>query len=960
MTAAPTAGGVVTSGVGVAGVGVGLLGMFGPVRVVHVGWLLPLSGVHIELDRLGGFFMALTGAVAAPVGCYLIGYVRREHLGRVPMAVVPLFVAAMLLVPAAGSVTTFLLAWELMAIASLILVLSEHARPQVRSAGLWYAVMTQLGFIAILVGLVVLAAAGGSDRFAGLGAVCDGVRAAVFMLTLVGFGSKAGLVPLHAWLPRAHPEAPSPVSALMSAAMVNLGIYGIVRFDLQLLGPGPRWWGLALLAVGGTSALYGVLQASVAADLKRLLAYSTTENMGLITLALGAATLFADTGAYGPASIAAAAAMLHMIAHAAFKSLAFMAAGSVLAATGLRDLDLLGGLARRMPATTVFFGVAALGACGLPLGAGFVSEWLLVQSLIHAAPGHDPIVALTTPLAVGVVALATGLSVAAMTKAFGIGFLARPRSTQAEAAREAPASMRAGMAIAAGACLVLAVAPLLVAPMVRRAAATLPAAQAVKFTGLGAVVRLPAMSGSIAPGVIAAAVLAAALAVAVLARWRFRRRPAPARLPLWACGAADLTVRMQYTATSFAEPLQRVFGDVLRPDRHRHRGHPHRRVALYGRADHLPDRGRRRDRTAPLYAGGRGGGRHGRAAAPCPHRQRAPLPGLRRAGRTDRAGGREVNVMSYLAGAAQIGGVMVGAPLVIGMTRQVRARWEGRAGAGLLQPWRDLLKQLGKQQITPAGTTIVFAAAPVIVAGTTLLIAAIAPLVATGSPLDPSADLFAVVGLLFLGTVALTLAGIDTGTSFGGMGASREITIAALVEPTILLAVFALSIPAGSANLGALVASTIDHPGHVVSLAGVLAFVALVIVIVAETGRLPVDNPATHLELTMVHEAMVLEYAGPRLALVEWAAGMRLTVLLALLANLFLPWGIAGAAPTALDVLTGVVAVAAKVAILAVLLATFEVFLAKLRLFRVPELLAGSFLLALLAVTAANFFTVGA
>ncbi|EFI32564.1 conserved hypothetical protein [Mycobacterium tuberculosis 94_M4241A] len=316
-------------------------------------------------------------------------------------------------------------------------------------------------------------------------------------------------------------------------------------------------------------------------------------------------------------------------------------------------------------------------------------------------------------------------------------------------------------------------------------------------------------------------------------------------------------------------------------------------------------------------------------------------------------------MMSYLAGAAQIGGVMVGAPLVIGMTRQVRARWEGRAGAGLLQPWRDLLKQLGKQQITPAGTTIVFAAAPVIVAGTTLLIAAIAPLVATGSPLDPSADLFAVVGLLFLGTVALTLAGIDTGTSFGGMGASREITIAALVEPTILLAVFALSIPAGSANLGALVASTIDHPGHVVSLAGVLAFVALVIVIVAWTTRSG-SVRWSHLELTMVHEAMVLEYAGPRLALVEWAAGMRLTVLLALLANLFLPWGIAGAAPTALDVLTGVVAVAAKVAILAVLLATFEVFLAKLRLFRVPELLAGSFLLALLAVTAANFFTVGA
>ncbi|BBX42486.1 formate hydrogenlyase HycD [Mycobacterium simiae] len=316
-----------------------------------------------------------------------------------------------------------------------------------------------------------------------------------------------------------------------------------------------------------------------------------------------------------------------------------------------------------------------------------------------------------------------------------------------------------------------------------------------------------------------------------------------------------------------------------------------------------------------------------------------------------------MNAMSYVAGAAQLGVVAVGAPLVVGVSRQVRARWEGRAGGGVLQPWRDLVKQLGKQPIRPTGTTIVFVAAPAIVAGTALLIAAIAPIVATGSPLDASADLFAVVGLLFLGTVALTLAGIDTGTSFGGMGASREITIAALVEPTILLAVFALSIPAGSSNLGALVTDTVAHPDHVMSLTAVLAFVALVIVIVAEAGRLPVDNPATHLELTMVHEAMILEYAGPRLALVEWASGMRLTVLLAMLANLFLPWGIAAAAPTALQVLVAVAAIVAKVAVLAALLATFEVFVAKLRLFRVPELLAGSFLLALLAVTAANFFT---
>ena len=562
----PAAAGTLASVLGAAGVWAGMLGMFGPHREILIDWLLPFSGVRLGLDPLGGFFMALTGSVAAAVGLYLIGYARQEHLSRAALTMLPMFVAAMLLVPSAASVTTFLLAWELMAVASLILVLTEHARPQVRSAGLVYAVMTQLGFVAILIGLMVLSIAGGADRFAGLHPISHAARTAVFLLTLAGFGSKAGLVPMHAWLPRAHPEAPSPVSALMSAAMVNMGIYGICRIDLQLMGPGPSWWGLTLVAVGGISALYGVVQASVATDLKRLLAYSTTENLGLIVLALGAATLFRACGAYSPAVIAAAAAMLHLIAHAAFKSLGFLAAGSVLVATGLRDLDQLGGLARRMPATTTLFGVAALGACGLPLGAGFVSEWLLVQSLIHAAPGHGTIVALTAPLAVGAVALTAGLGVAAMVKAFGIGFLARPRSREAADAHEAPGSMLAGMAIPAVGCVILAVTPSVVASLVRRAVAALPAGQTVQFTDFGAIVRLPGVQGSIAPGVIGAGVAVAALSAAALSGWRWWRRPAPAALPLWACGADDLTPRMQYTATSFAEPLQRVFDDVLRPD----------------------------------------------------------------------------------------------------------------------------------------------------------------------------------------------------------------------------------------------------------------------------------------------------------------------------------------------------------------------------------------------------------
>ncbi|MEB4207602.1 proton-conducting transporter membrane subunit [Mycobacterium sp. 94-17] len=558
--------GVLTALLGACGVWAGALGMFGAVGVVRIGWLLPLSGVELALDPLGGFFMTIVGAVAVAVGVYVIGYARHGHLSGVALAALPMFVAAMLLVPAAGAITTFLLAWELMAVASLVLVLTEHTRKEVRSAALVYAVMTQLGFVSILVALVVLAAAGGADRFADLHRISRGAGTAVFLLTVAGFGSKAGLVPLHAWLPRAHPEAPSPVSALMSAAMVSLGVYGICRVDLQLLGPGPRWWGLTLMAAGAVSALYGVVQASVATDLKRLLAYSTTENLGLVTLALGAATLFAGSGAAGPATIAVAAAMLHLMAHAAFKSLGFLAAGSVLAATGLRDLDRLGGLARRMPATTVLFGVAALGACGLPLGAGFLSEWLLVQSLIHTASGHAPILALTTPLAVGAVALTTGLGVAAMVKAFGIGFLARPRSDEAARAREAGPAMAAGMAVAAAACAVLAVVPSVVAPALRRVVAALPAATAAQFGDFGTVVRLPGMHGSIAPGVVAAALLIAALSAAGLAQWRRRRRPRPAALPLWSCGADDLTARMQYTATSFAEPLQRVFDDVLRPD----------------------------------------------------------------------------------------------------------------------------------------------------------------------------------------------------------------------------------------------------------------------------------------------------------------------------------------------------------------------------------------------------------
>jgi formate hydrogenlyase subunit 4 len=306
-----------------------------------------------------------------------------------------------------------------------------------------------------------------------------------------------------------------------------------------------------------------------------------------------------------------------------------------------------------------------------------------------------------------------------------------------------------------------------------------------------------------------------------------------------------------------------------------------------------------------------------------------------------------------VAGAALQAVVIVGgAPLLLGLMRQVRARLEGRVGAGIGQPWRDLRKQLRKQSITPVGTSEIFRVAPVLLVAMTLVVAVVAPFVSTDSALPAVADLFVVVALLAPGTVVIALAGLDTGTAFGGMGASREVTILALVEPTALVAIFALSVRVGSTSLPAIVGSTLDDPARVLSPASLLAAVALAVVIVAETGRLPVDNPATHLELTMVHEAMVLEYAGPRLALIELGSAMRLAVYLGLLANLFVPWGVATEAG-AVALAVGVAAFVVKVVLLGTALAVAEVFLAKLRLFRVPELLAGSFLLALLAVTAA-------
>lgn len=601
----PLAAGGTTAAIGVGGVLAGLGALGGQTRSLTVPGLLPLGSATFAVDALSGAFLLLIGAVAVAAGIYSVGYTGpggrhatddahddaahgdaahdaahdddahpRAAASRTAQSTLPLFVAAMLGVPAAANVTTLLVLWELMALTSLVLVLAEHRlRPSVRSAGLWYAGMTHAGLVVIMLGLVVFAAGAGGESFAALRAgaadLPPATRSLVFLLALIGFGSKAGVVPLHVWLPRAHAEAPSHVSALMSAAMVSLGLYGLIRVTFDLLGGGPRWWGLVILAVGCLSALYGVLQATVAVDLKRLLAYSTTENVGLMLIGVGAAGMFAADGNRVLGGLLLAAAVLHAVNHAAFKAVLFLGAGSVLRATGLRDLDRLGGLAHRMPVTTALFAVGALGAAALPPGNGFVSEWVLLQGLIHSVTttgSPTPVIAATVPLAIGVVALTAGLGVATFVKAFGVGFLARPRSPQAASATEGPRAMTVGTGLAAAICLVLALAPATAAaPLARLLDVLPPLHDAAPLAGSGVALRLSGIAGSMSPLVIALGLVLAVAAVAGLARrvgGARRRRVAQA----WACGGDFQNPRTELTATSFAEPLTRVFDDVLQPE----------------------------------------------------------------------------------------------------------------------------------------------------------------------------------------------------------------------------------------------------------------------------------------------------------------------------------------------------------------------------------------------------------
>jgi hydrogenase-4 component B len=554
----------VAAGGGLAAALLGLAGMAGTTFSVRASGLLPLGGVELALDPLAGFFLVLIGGATVPASIYAMGYGAGERRGLLAYNV---FVASMCVVPLAANALTFLLAWELMSLASYVLVVQSGEREAVSAAWV-YAVMTHAGLACLLAGMLLLGAWTGSFRFADWSAAASPLPSwgsgLAFVLLALGFGTKAGVIPLHVWLPLAHPAAPSHVSALMSGVMIKLGVYGLIRIGLDWLGDGPAWWGVAVMLAGIVSAVAGVLYALVEHDLKRLLAFHSIENIGIILIGLGAGMLFHLAELPALALLGFAAALYHTMNHAAFKALLFLGAGAVQHATGTRNMEEMGGLIKRMPWTAAAFLVGSAAIAALPPLNGFVSEWLTFQALLQNLKIDRAELNLVFALGIAGLALTSGLAMACFVKAFGITFLALPRSEKAARAHEAGRAMRAGMGLLVLACVALGLAPTLVVPALARIGADVMRVPAPADVGGWLTLHVSGEFASLSTLAVAAALVAAlALPAAVLALAGVGRRR---RLyETWGCGRLLQTARMEYTATAFANPFKRIFDFFYRP-----------------------------------------------------------------------------------------------------------------------------------------------------------------------------------------------------------------------------------------------------------------------------------------------------------------------------------------------------------------------------------------------------------
>lgn len=547
-----------------------VLGFIGAVRIVTGGgeetlraaWSVPMGSFYISMDALSALFLVVVFSVSAFAAVFGVGYMRGANTRQVAVAW-PMFgvlVGAMALVVVARNAVLFLVAWEAMALSSFFLVTLNDRSVEVRNAGRVYLIAAHIGTAFLLAFFLMMSADGGTLDFDNIGGgMAAGRAGALFVLALIGFGTKAGLMPMHVWLPEAHPAAPSHVSAVMSAVMIATGVYGLLR-ALSMLGSPEPWWGWTLISFGLLSGALGALLALSQHDLKRLLAYSTVENAGLIAVGIGIGVLGQAYGSTTLTALGYGGALLHVVNHALFKGLLFLGAGSVDHATGVRDINRLGGLLKAMPWTGTAVMIGAMAASGLPPLNGFISEFVLFRGGIDGGTGSKTVDAALAIATAGGLAVTGALAAGAMMKAFGIGFLGAPRSEQAHHAHEASFSMVAPMLALAGLAFAAAFAsPLFIEPVSR-------ASSIISGASVGALeASFRAATGGLGRTVLVFAVMVGVAAGLALLRLAFlSRRPAAKTVLTWDCGYARPTSHMQYTGSSFAEPVTTMFAAVLR------------------------------------------------------------------------------------------------------------------------------------------------------------------------------------------------------------------------------------------------------------------------------------------------------------------------------------------------------------------------------------------------------------
>jgi len=537
-------------------------------------WMHDASGLSFgyTVAPLSGWFLVVLAMLAIPAALYSIGYLSHAvSAGRSAFVAAGfnVLLAAVEAVFVADRVVAFLFAWELMTLATAALVATEHQIASNRRAAYVYLVMSHVGTGCLVAGFLVLASSSGSLSFSDVLAgspVPGGRRDLLFALFFTGFGVKAGMIPLHIWLPEAHPAAPSSVSALMSGVLITTGLYGLFRVCAFGLGV-PAWgWGMALVLMGSLSAILGVLYALTENDLKRLLAYSTIENSGIVLLGLGAGMTALSAGRAELAALGIAASLYHVLNHAVFKGLLFLGAGGVVMATGTRHVEEMGGLAKRMPWTALFFLIGAAAISGLPLLNGFASEWLLFQALLYGFHlSSEALIRFLFPVAGALLALTSALAAACFVKAFGITFLALPRGEGAEKAHESPWVMLAPQALLAAMCFVLGLAPGWVLGVLQGVTASLPGVRPAPgmVRGLFAIAPAPGRFDHLAPPLVALPLL---LALGLMGAVFLSLRYAVRRAPTWGCGG-QLSARTEYTATAFSKPLMMIFAAIYRPTR---------------------------------------------------------------------------------------------------------------------------------------------------------------------------------------------------------------------------------------------------------------------------------------------------------------------------------------------------------------------------------------------------------